>query len=311
MSHFIDPYAGCTGTWVRGNLHGHCSQSSACASVPLFTGIENHRKAGARFLALTDHDTVTDLDAARARWPEMTFLEGFEWSRSQNILFIGETVPPLYEQSLADALSHGRAQSLLTIICHPKPYRNSDYWTVPMILALDPQPVGIEVFNSHYDRPRRRDPAPNPLYTDTWDALLSRGRRLWGFTNDDSHDAADFGHTATYANVSDPSARAVVSAVMAGRFYGSTGLLLEEVSVEEVTKEAVSRDGDEISVRLDSDASGRFIGPAGRVLSETRGRQFSYRASSEAYVRFEAEGPAGRIFLQPFFKSGASVVLQK
>lgn len=311
MSHFIHPYAGCTGTWVRGNLHGHCSESSACASVPLFTGIENHRKAGARFLALTDHDTVTDLDAARARWPEMTFLEGFEWSRSQNILFIGETVPPLYEQSLRDALTRGRAQGLLTVICHPKPHRNRDYWTVLMILALDPQPVGIEVFNSHYSRPLHVDPAPNPLYTDTWDALLTRGRRLWGFANDDSHDPGDFGHTATYANVADLSAPAVMSAVMAGRFYGSTGLLLEEVSMEEVPMDGDEMKGDEISVRLDSDASGRFIGPVGRVLSETRGRQFSCRASGEAYVRFEAEGPAGRIFLQPFFRSGASVMSQK
>jgi len=291
VSPIINPYAGCTGSWLRGNLHGHCSESSGCASVPLFTGIENHRKAGARFLALTDHDTVTDLAAARARWPDMTFLEGFEWSRSQNILFIGERVPPLYEHSLREALR--RAADLLTVICHPRPYRTRDYWTVSMILALDPAPVAIEIFNSHYSRPRRVDPAPNPLYTDTWDALLSRGMRLWGFANDDSHDPADYGHTATFANVSDNSAPAIMSALMAGRFYGSTGLLLEEVSLH----------GDEISVRLDSDASGRFIGPGGRVLSESQGRQFSCCASGEDYVRFEAEGAAGRIFLQPFFRN--------
>ena len=154
----LNPYAGCTGSWLRGNLHGHCSESSGCSSVPLFTGIEKHRKAGARFLALTDHDTVTDLASARVRWPEITFLEGFEWSRSQNILFVGENVPPLYESSLPEALK--RAAGLLTVVCHPKPYRYRDYWTVPMILALDPAPVAIEVFNSHYSRPMRVDPVP-------------------------------------------------------------------------------------------------------------------------------------------------------
>ncbi len=146
----------------------------------------------------------------------------------------------------------------------------------------------------------RLNPAPNPLYTDTWDEVLTRGLHLWGFANDDSHDPADYGHTATWANVSDNSPAALMSALMAGRFYGSTGLLLEEVSVD-----GDEMAGDEIRVRLDSAASGRFIGPGGRTLSESAGAEFAFRASDEAYVRFEAEGAAGRIFLQPFFRSGA------
>jgi len=286
----VNPYADCSGTWVRGNLHGHCSESSGCASVPLFAGIEKHWKAGARFLALTDHDTVTDLTPAKSRWPDVTFLEGFEWSRSENILFIGEKVPPLHERPLSEALR--QASGLLTVICHPRPNRRGDYWTVPMIMALDPPPVAIEVYNSHYSRPLRVDPGPNPLYTDTWDALLTQGLRVWGFTNDDSHDPRDFGHTATCANVRDRSASSLLTALKAGRFYGSTGLMLEEIHAA----------GDLIRVRLDSDAHGRFVGPGGKVLRGSEGREFALRASDEDYIRFEAEGPKGRIFLQPFFR---------
>jgi len=287
----LNPYADCSGTWVRGNLHGHSSESSGCASVPLFVGIQKHWNAGARFLALTDHDTVTDLSEARARWPEITFLEGFEWSRSENILFIGEKVPRLYEHGLPDALR--RAAGLLTIICHPRPHLRRDYWTVPMILALDPPPVAIEVYNAHYSRPMRTDAGPNPLYTETWDALLTQGLRVWGFANDDSHNPSDFGLTATVANVPDRSAASLMNALMAGRFYGTTGLQLESISVM----------GDEISVHLDSEAQGRFIGPEGRLLSGAQGRAFSWRAGGKDYVRFEAEGAVGRIFLQPFFQT--------
>jgi hypothetical protein len=286
-----NPYADCgEGPWVRGNLHGHCSESSGCASVPLLDGIERHRQSGARFLALTDHDAVTDLSAARRRWPDMTFLEGFEWSRSENILFIGEEVPPLYEHSLTEALR--RANDLLTVICHPHPHRHREYWTVPMILGLSPAPLAIEVYNSHYSRPLRVDSGPNPLYTDTWDAVLSRGLRAWGFVDDDSHDAPDFGRTATFASVEDDSASSLMRALKAGRFYGSTGLLLEDVQTR----------GGRIQVRLDSDARGSFVGPGGKVLAQTEGREFSLRVSDEDYVRFEAEGPKGRIFLQPFFR---------
>jgi hypothetical protein len=286
----LNPYADCRGAWVRGNLHGHCSESSGCASVPLLAGVEKHRNAGARFLALTDHDTVTDLSEARTLWPDTAFLEGFEWSRSQNILFIGEKVPPLYELSLREALQ--QASGLLTVICHPRPHRGRDYWTIPMILALDPPPSAIEVFNAHYDRPLRIDPGPNPLYTDTWDALLSRGLRVWGFANDDSHDPPDFGRTATVANVNELSSASLMEALKAGRFYGSTGLMLETIESA----------GDLIRVRLDSEAHGRFVGPGGKVLFAATGKEFALRASGEDYIRFEAQGMTGRIFLQPFFR---------
>ncbi|MGA2975410.1 MAG: hypothetical protein ABSF77_08895 [Spirochaetia bacterium] len=284
----INPYAGCRGAWVRGNLHGHCSESSACSSVPLIRGIENYHAAGARFVAVTDHDCVTDLSRAKAQWTDMTFLEGFEWSASENILFIGEKVPPLYELSLAEALH--RAAGLLTVICHPKPSRSSQYWTVPMIMALDPAPVGVEVFNAHYGRRHRVFSDPNPLYTDIWDALLSKGLRVWGFANDDSHDPQDYGCTRTMACVEDLSASSLMRALLAGRFYGSTGLLMEDVAV----------DAGVIRLRLSANAKGRFIGPGGRVLAQAESREFSYSASGEQYVRFEAEARDGRIFLQPF-----------
>jgi hypothetical protein len=285
----LNPYADCRGQWIRGNLHGHSREASACASVPLMEGIQRHRAAGARFLAITDHDHVSDLSEARSRYPDTIFLEGFEWSASENILFIGERVPPLYQLPFENALA--RANGLLTVVCHPKPSLSGEYWTLPMILGLSPAPLGIEVFNAHYSHGHRVFRDANPLYSDIWDALLTHGLHLWGFTNDDSHDAVDYGRTRTMACVQSLSAAAVLAALKAGRFYGSTGLLLEHVALE---------DG-EIAVRLSADARGRFVGPGGRVLHEADGTAFTYRPGGEDYVRFEAEGKAGRIFLQPFF----------
>ena len=290
-----NPYASPEGVWVRGNLHGHSRESSACATVSLQEGIRKHHDFGARFLAITDHDHVTDLSDARRQWPNIVFLEGFEWSASENILFIGETVPPLYETSLREALR--QASELLTVICHPKPSRSRDYWTVSMIAALDPAPLGMEIYNAHYSRRHLVYPDPNPLYTDIWDSLLSKGLHLWGFANDDSHDPSDYGRTLTMACVKDLSPRSLMAALKAGRFYASTGLLMESVHVE----------GREIRVQLASSATGRFIGPGGRVLASTEGREHSYVHSGEAYIRFEAESPGGRIFLQPFFTQGGNV----
>jgi hypothetical protein len=162
---------------------------------------------------------------------------------------------------------------------------------VPMIAALDPAPLGMEIYNAHYSRGHLVYPDPSPLYTDTWDALLSRGMRLWGFANDDSHDPPDYGRTLTMACVQDPSPGSLMTSLKAGRFYASTGLLMESVRV----------DGREIVVRLAASAAGRFIGPGGRVLKSAEGREFSWIYDREAYIRFEASGRDGQIFLQPFF----------
>jgi hypothetical protein len=284
-----NPYDGCQGPWLRGNLHGHTSEHSGCASVPLMDALGRYHRAGLDFCAVTDHDHVTDLARARARWPEMIFLEGFEWSTSENVLFIGTSVEPLHEKSLAGALA--AARDLLTIICHLQPSLSSEYWTVPMIMALDPAPVGIEVFNGHYNRPHRVYGSANPLYTRHWDALLTRGLRAWGFANDDSHDPHDFHATATLACPRERTAEGLLAALKEGRSYASTGLLMESVELV----------GARISVRLRSEAEGRFVGPGGAVLRAGRGSDFSCEWAGERYVRFEAEGGAGRIFLQPFF----------
>ena len=288
----IDPYSNPRGAWVRGNLHCHTRENSGCASVPLMRVARTYREGGYGFLAVTDHDRVTDVSPQSALHPEMVFLQGFEYSSQENVLFIGETVPPLHALPLTEALA--RADGLLTVICHPRPSLSADYWTVPMIMALSPAPVGMEVYNGHYNHHSPMWGSTNPLYTDTWDQILTLGRRLWGFANDDFHDPRDYGRAFNMVLTERADATSLLSALKAGRFYASTGLLLEEAGIRE----------DGILVRLSSEARGRFVGPGGRTVAEASGREFHCRHAGEAYLRFEAEGAAGRLFLQPFFSAG-------
>lgn len=291
-----NPYATCVagrGAWIRGNLHGHSSEHSGCSSVPLADGIARYRAAGAGFMAVTDHDHVTDLSAARARYPDMVFLEGFEHSSAENVLFVGDRVPPLHRLSLAEAL--GAADGLLTVVCHPRPRLYDDYWTVGKILALAPRPAGIEVYNGHYIDSNVLGNRKNPLYTDTWDGLLSRGARMWGYADDDFHDPPDFGRAWNMVWVEEANAPHVLHALASGRLYGTTGLLLESVVV----------DGTRVAVRLAAEAAGRFVGPEGRVLASSMGRDFAWCHDGESYVRFEARGDAGMLWLQPFFPTAA------
>ena len=258
----INPYGNCEGRWIRGSFHGHCSENSGCSSVPLSESVRRYCDLGVGFVTLTDHDVVTDLAEMGRRYPDQTFLEGFEYSSRENVVFVGEEVGPLYELSLEEALN--QAGELLTV-----------------------------VYNGHYGIESAIANGRRPLYTKFWDELLTADYRVWGYANDDFHDPQDFGNAFNMVLVEDESPQAIVRAAKAGRCYASTGLLLETLTEER---------GD-IVVEVDAVSSGAFIGPGGRVLAKGEGTQFEDSAAGETYVRFEAEGETGRIFLQPMWRA--------
>lgn len=281
-----------TGTWVRGSFHGHCSEHSRCATVSLAAGVAGYASVGADFVTLTDHGRITDLDGMRRRYPSLVFLEGFERSEKEHLVFTGERVsPPLYELSLEEALEQA-GPDLLTIVCHPRPNASGpEYWTLDKVAALGTWPDGIEVYNGHYGTTVARAHGRQPLGTSLWDEVLTAGHRLWGFANDDFHDPVDLGNAWNMVWVDEVTPRAIVAAARAGRCYATTGLLLRDLTVAD----------DELQVELQAPATGTFIGPEGQALSRSTGTRFAYRGRGEPYIRFEAEGEAGRIFLQPVF----------
>ncbi len=282
-------YDGRQGTWLRTNLHTHCAEHSPCARIPLAAAARMYDALGARVVAVTDHDHVTELDDLDGRHPNTLFLRGFEYTRDDNLLFVGPRVPPLYEVPLTEAVA--RAGELLTIVCHPAPRRDSAYWTADKIRALGRMPDGIEVYNGHYGTPRMLAMGYTPLYSRMWDELLTLGMRIWGFANDDFHDSDDFDNAFTMVLADDRSPAGIVRALKAGACYASTGLVAERVS---------AADG-EIDVQFSKPVTGRLIGLGGRLLNEEKGTRFRCRANVDGYVRFEAEGNGAMLWLQPAF----------
>ena len=278
-------------TWIRGSFHGHCDENSRCGSVPLADSVRDYHALGAGFVTLTDHDIITDLAPMAARYPDLVLIQGFEYSSRENVVFAGPGVGPLYENTLEDALA--QAGDLLTIVCHPQPKGAAlEYWTRPKLEALGTWPDGLEIYNGHYGVASALANGRQPYYADFWDELLTAGHRLWGFAHDDFHDPEDFDNAFNMVLVDDISPAGVIRAAKAGRSYASTGVLLEEQTID---------DG-RIQVRVNVACTGRFFGPGGVILGAGEGTVFSYQATTEQYIRFEGEGDNGRIFLQPLFR---------
>ena len=66
-----NPYCNNEGTWLRGSFHGHCLEHSACASIPLAESVANYENIGAGFVAITDHDHITDLSETEKNHPNL------------------------------------------------------------------------------------------------------------------------------------------------------------------------------------------------------------------------------------------------
>ena len=285
------PYRDPTGQWIRGSLHGHCSENSGCASVPLAEGVRQYRDVGAGFVTLTDHDAITDLASMRDLYPQLAFLEGFEHSEREHLVFVGPQVEPLHELPLEQALRS--AGDLLTFVSHPRPHSDSDeYWTLDKLVDLGTWPDGIEVYNGHYGIPEAMSRGRYPFGTALWDEVLTLGHRVWGFANDDFHDPVDFGNAFNMVLVDEVTPAAIVNAARHGRCYASSGLLLSEIT---------EADG-LVTVVVDEPCAGVFVGPGGSELARREGTHFAYQVGDEAYVRFQAEGEAGLLFLQPLIR---------
>jgi hypothetical protein len=289
---YTSPYADLSGNWLRGSFHGHCSENSSCGRVPLAESVRMYHEVGVGFVTLTDHDVITDLGEVQTQYPDLAFIPGFEYSTRENVVFAGPGIRPLYEISLEDALK--QASDLLTIVAHPNRWVDREYWTLPMLEALGTWPDGVEVYNGHYGIERALAEGRWPLYNDFWDELLTAGHKLWGYANDDFHEMDDFSNAFNMVSVVEQTPEAVIEAAKLGRCYATTGLLLDELTVA----------GGKMDVTLAASAEGRFVGPGGQTLSSGTDQSFTYTATDEAYVRFEAENASGRIFLQPLFRKG-------
>jgi hypothetical protein len=147
-----------------------------------------------------------------------------------------------------------------------------------------------------------------------WDALLSRGKRLWAVASDDSHDYQDVsnpdspgpGHGWVMVRADRLTPDALVSSLQRGDFYASTGVSLENYSAGEreiaIDILASARYGNRL-VPTDSRYLTRFIGKGGRVLAEVAGRRPRYAIrGDEGYVRAVIVDSNGRrAWTQPFF----------
>jgi len=288
MSRLIHPYTDLTGgEWLRGNLHTHTKQSDGAAEPQ--DVIDDYAGRGYGFLMLSDHDVFTSEEDYR-QWDSrgMVLIPGNELAGGPHLLHVDADRKVESRPSRQEMINEINSQPRgFAIVNHPNWEGKFDHATISQMREWTGY-LGLEIFNGIIGVLDG-----SPYATNKWDMLLSEGRRLWGFANDDSHHPrlVELGWNIAY--VKERTMASVVEALRNGRFYPSTGVTITKIEVEGTT------------IRLETENAGRIVAlrDIGKRFAIADDKVIEVEVPAGAkYARFVCWGAGERFaWTQPFY----------
>jgi hypothetical protein len=239
LSSALDPDS----RWYRGDLHMHtahsdggCPNASGTKKVPcpLFLTVANAAKRGLDFIAISEHNTMSQVSEMRELQPyfdtmlmiparEITTFEGHAnlFGVSQPLDFrVGSAAVPDWNALLADV---ARAKGLISIN-HPR--RPND--ETCMGCGFTPRNVvdmhGFQAIEAVNGGDAERADSGIPF----WEAQLDAGLRMTGIGGSDSHDGSDaprdkyagrIGSPTTVVHARDLSMEGILDGIRAGHVF--------------------------------------------------------------------------------------------
>ncbi|HUW59727.1 MAG TPA: CehA/McbA family metallohydrolase [Candidatus Bathyarchaeia archaeon] len=285
----VSPYKNEWTGWLRGNLHTHTANSDGPldpqATIDVYAG------KGYDFLVITDHDLVSDLAGLDARG--MVLIPGNEvTANGPHVLHVGATRHVAPDPDRQRVVNEICADGGLSVFCHPNWESTFNHCPQEKLEQYEGY-TGLEIFNGVAVWVEG-----NPYATDRWDRLLSQGRHVWGFADDDCHIETDLGvGWNVVQSAGERTAAAILEGLREGRFYASTGVTIERIRSKGLTIEVRTREKAKISV----------ITNHGRRVAVTEGKKLAFTVPPKpafSYFRFECSGFGDRkAWTQPFFIS--------
>lgn len=289
----INPYD-INGNWYKGNLHTH-TQNSPCGHYSLEQVIDMYKSFRMKydFLAITDHFQLTPLYNHLCD-ENIVLFSGTEYKR-KDLQTLGINITK-YEDDEDDLSNHQAifddvaSQGGINVICHPHAFHDN-YWPLETLLELHNY-IGIEIYNNNV----KFDNKGRAVAVDLWDKLLSKGKRIFGFANDDMHIFQRCGGAFNMVLASEKNAHSIIEAIKKGSFYGSTGIFLESITVKANCLTLTLK-------HTHIPAHFAFIGCNGKLLKQCSGSSADYVfTGNEGYVRVQVSREDGAMaWTQPFW----------
>lgn len=298
--------------WYRGNLHTHTTVSDGDVSPQeVAVWYQDH---GYDFVFLTDHDKIADVGGLSDPAAGFLVVSGEEVSayflkRAVHVVALlpQQPVAPIIGSSplhtLQANVSAIGAVRGIPVVAHPNSYAP---FGLAELLAVDGEYL-LEVWSGNPVARNLGVPGVLPGVEATWDALLTKGRRVFGVAVDDAHhfkgapdpSRLNPGRGWVMLRADSLSPESVRSAISQGEFYFSTGVELTDVVVEPKG----------VSLRLVRGLGctyrTTFIGDGGVVLAVVEGESPGYRwGAGVTYVRAKITNcRAAQAWTQPAFRA--------
>ena len=271
------------------HIHAGIEKENSCGKLPMDAVVSAYAEAKYDAIAVTNHDTFIPI----VPHSDIALLKGVEYSHTPHMLLIG--VDEYHDVSHQEAIDIANRDGGFVVLSHPN-WITPDYWPLEM-LDNTTGFLGMEILNPLIFRL-----SGSGLALDKWDYLLSKGRKVYGFGNDDFHAWQDLDRVSTMVYAKSASFEDIKEAVGAGRFYVANRLKLNYLDIEDgAIKVKAAQIGES---HVDS-FHYRFIGTGGKLLHEFTGSAAEYKIdSAQLYIRIEVYGEGGALlFTQPLHKA--------
>ena len=314
--------------WLKGTTHVH-AKPSGDSGTPVPEVIAYYEQRGYDFIALTDHNRISEVGTAVTTGPvvanpptglvvlsgiELTYNPtgclpaGDETGRCRiHVNLLGPTQRFTGKLEWANRQSDERVDKYQAAIDAQKQLGgliqlNHPTWhwgmTTDVMVEVARRGVSlVEIANAQFEKWNAGD-STHPSTEALWDAVLVRGHTMWGVGSDDAHDYNAPGkYPAGGAWVvvrarRDP--QAILDALAGGRFYASTGVTLTRAGVE----------GDELLVEVDggdhsAETAIDFI-ENGKLVARVIGKGARRALPASGYIRaVVTRGDGKKAWVQP------------
>ncbi len=278
------PYNLKKGQWLKGNFHTHTTRSDGSLSPQEV--IAQYHKLGYDFLSFSDHDVI----ATQEIYNEldnmgMVLIPGVEISASgPHLLYIDcqkMIEPDACRQNILNEIkaTFNKTGKGFAIVNHPDWQHEFNHCTIEQLKEWTDY-LGMEIFNGVIGRLEGSQYAVNK-----WDIILTQGKTVWGFANDDSHRPGDYGlgWNVVFAEKNPDS---IVNAIINGNFYCSTGVVIREIECN----------GTKIYLETENAKKIAAITNSGKRFAVVYGNKIDVEIPPDSkYVRFECWAEAEKM----------------
>ncbi len=287
---WTNPYVPGGNLWLKGNLHLHTTFSSDGEITPQ-DAVQLYKNEKYSFIAFTDHNLLSDPGQDDSSLVMFAGIE-VDFSGAHHTCLIHpnrESIAydPAFSQD--ELLERNYRNGNLVVLNHPD-WQIEEHYSFHELLRME-EYSGIEIYNTKIETLEG-----SPLSTAKWDRLLSSGKKVLGFANQDAHTARECVDCCNVVRVGKKDRHTIFHALRSGSFYCYYGVVLLDIG----------RAGSALFVKTRNAELIRFIGYEGRLLKEQQGRQGEITFIDDdryRYIRIECLGRGKHIcWSQPFFR---------